>query len=205
MECANADPPLHPDIVGKPLCGCRRTWAVGMRSLADPALWPRHAMTVALLKPGAPVVPIVRRLAADHVLLDARRRTLTTADTLRLHPEAYGEQYVAALAAHLTGGPVHVVLLSSRSPDTITGIPAAIRTDLDRDGLLTHLHMPGTPPDALADIALLLGRRSLRVFHERFDHCDASARLAFYRAVLGVRDSGVTGLIGGVPRTGEMG
>ncbi|MFG1707430.1 hypothetical protein ACFLIM_29940 [Nonomuraea sp. M3C6] len=187
LECAAADPPRHPDDVGERLCGCLRMWAVRIRSSAKPVVWPCWSLTIALIKPGAPAEAICDRLAAGHDILNAQTRMLTPADARRMYPDAYGEDYIAAVDAYLTSAPVHVLLLRSRAPDTSGGIKMRIRAEFGGDRLHNFLHMPDNPGEALADIAHLAGWAFLQE-HERFDD-DAAARLAFYRTALGVRDS----------------
>ncbi|MBG0818461.1 hypothetical protein [Planomonospora sp. ID82291] len=193
LECASAVPPRHPDELGERPCGCLRLWAVRMRSGPETTGWPRFALTVALIKPDAPAELITDRLSAGHEVLGAWARTLTAADTRRMYPEAYGEDYIAAVDAYLTSGPSRVMLLRSHDPGTTADIKTRIRDEIGNDRLRNHLHMPDNPGEALADLAHLVGWGLLQEFHEGADDA-ANACLAFYRAALGVRDTDADGV-----------
>ncbi len=185
---ASADPPRHPDPGAARPCGCLLEWAVRMRAPAPRVAWPPLSLTLALAKPGAPSEAIRAGLQHSHQVLRAVAVHLTTDDTRRLYPEAYGVGYVAARDAYLTSGPVLVLAL--RAGTTAAGaqqVKDRIRDALGGDRLRNHLHMPDNPGEALADIGHLAGDELLAGLYERYERDRAGHRLAFYRAALGIR------------------
>ncbi|MBO2447113.1 hypothetical protein J4573_08440 [Actinomadura barringtoniae] len=115
---------------------------------------------------------------------------MTTDDTRRLYPEAYGADYVAARDSYLTRAPVEVLLLLDQrahgDETAIADLKARIRRAIGADELHNHLHMPDNPGEALADIAHLAGNETLAELYERYERDHAAERLAFYRSALGV-------------------
>ncbi|MFI6290043.1 hypothetical protein ACIBEJ_00570 [Nonomuraea sp. NPDC050790] len=187
--CASADPPRHPDELGDRPCRCQRLWAIRMREGGERTRWPGWSLTIALVKPGAPTGPIRARLEAEHDVLDVHTRVLTPADTRRMYPDAYGEDFIAAVDTYLTSGPVTVMLLRSHTPQTGAEVKDRIRQEFGDAKPQNHLHMPDNPGEALADIAHLAGWLVLQEHYERAETNDeAAARMAFYRAALGVRN-----------------
>jgi hypothetical protein len=188
-EMAAASPPRHPGVTtGRP-CGCRLDWAVRMRTAATPVRWPPLPVTLAVIKPGAPVRALRARLERACRILHARERALTAADVRRLYPEAYGTAFVGAVDAFLTAAPVHVLVLRWR--DGHRGQPGEFKLRLRRelgatDVMRNHLHMADNPAEALADIRHLAGHDVLAAVYERHLRDRAADRVAFYRAALGI-------------------
>jgi hypothetical protein len=185
ITLAGSEPPGHPGTSRPAPCRCLQRWAAMVRAPGDPTSWPATAITFALLKPAAPWPRIRSELAARYDILATTIRTLTTADTLRLYPEAYGERYVRERDLYLTSGPVCLLTLLDREP----GQPSAkaqIRHRLDAGVLRNHLHMPDNPGEALADIAQFTGQENMALLYRRYDRDRAARRLAFYRAALGI-------------------
>ncbi|MEV6868275.1 hypothetical protein AB0M44_45755 [Streptosporangium subroseum] len=186
---AAARPPQHPDSAGPRSCGCLLEWAMRMRAPAEPVVWPPMALTLALIKPDAPTGLIRERLEHTHDVLVHERRTLTAADTLRMYPEAYGADYVAAHARYMSSAPVDVLVLLAHAPATAGQIKAEIRAELGGDQMRNHLHMPDNPGEALADIAHLAGPDILTGLYEGHERDRAARRLDFYRAALGIGET----------------
>jgi len=183
---ASSRPPGHPGT-GLTSCGCLLEWAARMRAPGPPVAWPPVTLTLALIKPGAPITMILDQLAVAGDVLAATERTLTTADTRRMYPEAYGASYVRARDVYLTSGPSRILILRSRHPGTGPGaIKARIRAQTGADTLRNHLHMPDNPGEALADIAHFAGYQELAQLYRRYERDHTTARLAFYRAALGI-------------------
>jgi nucleoside diphosphate kinase len=192
-DLASTDPPRHPAEQAGPSCGCLLKWAIRMRSPAPEGHWPPWSLTLALIKPDAPAARIRERLAGEYGILATSTRTLTTQDTRRMYPEAYGADYVAARDAYLTSGPVAVLVLRARSPGACgqtAQIKAGIRRDLGAGMLRNHLHMPDNPGEALADIAHFAGPSVLAELYERHERDQRAGRLAVYRAALGIGETG---------------
>jgi hypothetical protein len=187
---ASAEPLGHPGTEPGS-CGCLLRWASALRSPGPAARWPPAALSLALIKPGAPADQVQELLAPSFEVLFARALTLTAADTRRLYPEAYGASYVADRDAYLTSGPVRVLVLRARHP-SVNGkdVKAGIRDRIGGDALRNHLHMPDNPGDALADIAHFAGHGELASLHRRYERDHAASRLAFYRAALGISAPG---------------
>jgi Nucleoside diphosphate kinase len=200
LTLASAAQPQHPDLRDGRPCGCLLEWAVRMRAPAPRVAWPPLSLTLALIKPGTPSELIRTELERTHQVLRAVVTWLTTEDTRRLYPEAYGADYVAARDAYLTSGPVLALVLHT-SPATAgehpgrrpgkTGGPAGqvkdhIRDALGGDRLRNHLHMPDNPGEALTDIGHLAGDELLAELYERYERERAPHRLAFYRTALGI-------------------
>jgi hypothetical protein len=186
IALASSDPPGHPGSGRPDPCGCAQRWAAMVRAPGVPACWPTTSITFALLKPGGPWPSISSELAARYDILAATHRTLTTADTLRLYPEAYGERYVRDRDAYLTSGPVCLLTLLDREPDPAS-LKAQIRGRLGAGTLRNHLHMPDNPGEALADIAQFTGHENMTILYRRYERDRAAGRLAFYRTALGIR------------------
>lgn len=187
---AGAEPPGHPGTEPGP-CGCLLRWAAVLRSPGPPAGWPPVVLSLALIKPGAPAGRVQGLLAPSFEVLSARELTLTTADTRRLYPEAYGASYVADRDAYMTSGPVRVLTLLARHPAaSARDVKAGIRDRIGGDALRNHLHMPDNPGEALADIAHFAGHGELAGLHRRYERDHAASRLAFYRAALGISEPG---------------
>lgn len=193
-ECAGpaallavADPPEHPGTGPGP-CGCLLRWAEAVRSPGPEAGWPPAVLSLALIKPGAPAGRIQGMLGAWYEVLAAEEFALTTADTRRLYPEAYGAEYVADRDAYLTSAPVRVLTLLARNPATNSkDAKASIRCQLaGGDALRNHLHMPDNPGEAFADIAQFAGYDQLTELHRRYERDHTADRMAFYRAALGI-------------------
>lgn len=186
VSLAAADPPGHPGTEPGS-CGCLLRWAATLRSPGPAARWPPATLCLALVKPGAPAGQIQELLARSFEILAARVLTLTVTDTRRLYPEAYGESYVADRDAYLTSGPARVLVLRARDPAVSSkDIKASIRGHAGGDALRNHLHMPDNPGEALADIAHFAGYGELARLYRRYERDHAAARLAFYRAALGI-------------------
>jgi hypothetical protein len=186
LALAAASPPGHPGTEPGP-CGCLLRWAAAMRSPGPPAGWPPTALSLALIKPGAPAGLIRSLLARDFDILADRELVLTTADTRRLYPEAYGAAYVAERDAYLTSGPTQVLTLLARHPAVgCRDAKARIRAQAGGDALRNHLHMPDNPGEALADIAHFAGYGELAQLYRRYERDRTSSRLAFYRTALGI-------------------
>jgi nucleoside diphosphate kinase len=190
LRLAAASPPGHPGS-GLTSCGCLLEWAQRMRAPGPAVAWPPTSLTLALLKPDAPAATIQGLLAGVFDALAARELTLSTADTRRMYPEAYGASYVRDRDAYLTSGPVHVLILRARRPGAD---PAAVKTQIRAQAgagtLRNHLHMPDNPGEALADIAHFAGHPELAQLHRRYERDHTTQRLAFYRAALGVSSPG---------------
>jgi hypothetical protein len=166
-------------------------WAAGLRTPGPLLTWPSASLSLALIKPGAPAGPIKAMLTAAFEVLTVRELTLTTSDTRRLYPEAYGAWYVHARDAYLTSGPVLVLVLRARQPSTpASAVKARIRGWLGGSRLRNHLHMPDNPGETLADIAHLAGYRELAQLYRRYERDHTARRLAFYRAALGIGPPG---------------
>lgn len=182
--------PEHPGLRWR--CDCFTTWASAMRSLSPDVrrTWALpQRLTVALLKPGAPRAKIWVHLRRRFRIVYQAERTLTPSDCARLYPDAYGTDFVAATTGYLTSGPSHVLVLAGPDSAVMTGleIKRAVRTELATDRMRNHLHMPDTPADALADIALLAGADTLQTLYDRWEtphDRHARTRLAAYRARL---------------------
>jgi hypothetical protein len=186
LTLAAASPPGHPGTEPGP-CGCLLRWAAAMRAPGPPAGWPPTALSLALIKPGAPGGLIRSMLTGDYDVLADRELMLTTTDTRRLYPEAYGAAYVAERDAYLTSGPAQVLTLAARRPGAIIGdVKARIRAQAGGDALRNHLHMPDNPGEALADIAHFAGYEELAQLYRRYERDRTSSRLAFYRTALGI-------------------
>ena len=186
LALAAASPPCHPGTEPGP-CGCLLRWAAAMRSPGPPAGWPPTALSLALIKPGAPAGLVRGLLAGDFDVLAARELTLTTADTRRLYPEAYGAGYVAERDAYLTSGTAQVLTLAAHRPGAVSAdVKARIRAQASGDELRNHLHMPDNPGEALADIAHFAGYEELAQLYRRYERDRTSSRLAFYRTALGI-------------------
>jgi hypothetical protein len=187
---AAADPPQHPGAVGCP-GGCLLSWAAAMRSPGTPVTWPDSALSLALLKPGAPANWIAAHLQDAFEVLGESGRPLTPADTRQLYPEAYGAEFVKERDAYLTSGPVRILILRARSGGTQPGaVKRQIRAGAGAGSLRNHVHMPDSPGDAFADIAHFAGYDQLRLLYGRHDRDGTAGRLAFYRAALGIGDPG---------------
>src|SRR5581483_4614978 len=149
LQLAAASPPGHPGT-GQPACGCLRRWAVQMRAPGLPVAWPPVALSLALIKPDAPVDLITGMLAPFFEILGSRQLTLTADQTRRLYPEAYGADWVRDRDAYLTSGPARVLILRARRDGTDSGaVKTRIRDHAGGDALRNHLHMPDNPGEAL--------------------------------------------------------
>jgi hypothetical protein len=191
LRLAATDPPGHPGN-GPGACRCLGEWASRMRAPGPPASWPPMSLSLALIKPAAPAAQIACLLAPAYRVLAARQLTLTTADTRRMYPEAYGAGYVRARDAYMTSGPVQVLILRARRPGKAGSgaVKARIRAQLGADPLRNHLHMPDNPGETLADIAHFAGYQALAQLYRRHERDDTARRLAFYRAALGIGQPG---------------
>jgi hypothetical protein len=188
---AASSPPRHPETGNGQACGCLPRWAMRMRAPGATATWPPLSLTLALIKPGAPVVRICALLETAYEVIGRITSTLTVSQARWLYPEAYGASYVAARDAYMTSGPVTALVLRARHPDTDAGqVKARIRGQIGAGDLRNHLHMPDNPGEALADIAHLTGTDILAELYERHERDRANLRLAFYRAALGIADPG---------------
>lgn len=187
---AASSPPRHPDAVGGRPCECLLKWAIRMRAPAAPLRWPQPRLTLALLKPDAPHDRVRAELERTYDVVELIDTTLTTNDTRRLYPEAYGADYVTVRDLYLTSGPVQVLVLYAKpsTPGALTAawIKADIRRVLGADVLRNHLHMPDNPGETLVDIAHLAGSETLADLYERYERDRSAERLAFYRAALGI-------------------
>jgi nucleoside diphosphate kinase len=193
--------PEHPGH-GERACDCHRIWAQAMRApVADtqlPAVGQR--LTLAMLKPGAPVRAIRSRLRSVLREVHVTTRQLTAADCDRLYPDAYGTSFVAERTDYLTSGSVQIVVLVG-GPDAVQAgavLKRLVRADLGAGMLVNHLHMPDNPAEALADIAQLAGWHVLEEVYRRWESSDqrgVAARLAGYRTHLepGHRAAGMVG------------
>jgi hypothetical protein len=163
-----------------------------MRAPAATVRWPPSTLTLALLKPGGPHEEIRAELERTHQVLKLVETTLTTEDTRRLYPEAYGAEYVSARDGYMTSGPVQVLVLRSHAgAANAAQIKTCIRRALGADPFRNHLHMPDNPGEALADIAHLAGTETLDNLYERYERDRSAERLAFYRAALGISGADV--------------
>ncbi|MFC1403175.1 MULTISPECIES: hypothetical protein [Streptacidiphilus] len=203
---AAAAVPEHPGH-GERDCDCHQVWAQAMRApLTDTGLpAPRQRLTLAMLKPGAPVRAIRSRLRSVLREVHVTTRQLTAADCDRLYPDAYGASFVAERTDYLTSGSVQVVVLAG-GPDAVQAgavLKRMVRADLGAGALVNHLHMPDNPAEALADIAQLAGWHVLEEVYRRWESSDqrgVAARLAGYRAHLGP-GCGAAGVVG--PQRGQ--
>lgn len=188
---AASDPPGHPGTEPD-RCGCLLRWAAALRSPGPAPGWPPAVLSLAVIKPGAPADRVQDVLGTWFEVLSAREQVLTTDDTRRLYPEAYGADYVAERDAYMTSGPVRVLTLRARHPAVSSkDVKAGIRGELaGGDPLRNHLHMPDNPGEALADIAQFAGYGELAGLHRRYERDHAAGRLAFYRAALGISEPG---------------
>jgi len=186
LQLAEASPPRHPGT-GDEACGCLLSWAKVMRSPAAAVQWPATALSLALLKPGAPAGLITSRLRQAYEVLGESGQTLTAAATRRLYPEAYGADFVGQRDAYLTSAPVRILILRARRPGTrANAVKEQVRADTGKDKLRNHLHMPDNPGESFADIAQFAGYPQLRGLFEEHERDGSTERLAFYRAALGV-------------------
>ena len=194
---AIASPPAHPGTDPGP-CACLLRWAGAMRAPGPDAGWPTSRLSLALVKPGADAGRIQDMLGAWFEVLKADQFGLAAADTRRLYPEAYGADYVAERDRYLTSGPVRVLVLLARDQSVNPrDVKASIRKRLPGgDTLRNHLHMPDNPGEAFADVSLFAGTAELTDLHRRYERDHAPARLAFYRAALGVAAPGADRLAG---------
>jgi len=190
VQLAAASPPGHPGT-REQACGCLLRWAGQMRAPGPRPAWPLVSLSLALIKPDAPSATIKDMLAPVFEILGSRELTLTTGQTRRLYPEAYGAAYVRDRDAYLTSGPAHVLILRARRPGTDPGVvKTLIRGHLGGDALRNHLHMPDNPGEALADIAQFAGYRKLAQLYRRYERDFTARRVAFYRAALGIGPAG---------------
>jgi hypothetical protein len=190
LQLATARPPGHPGT-GAQACGCLLRWAGQMRAPGPRVAWPPVCLSLALIKPDAPVATITDRLAPVFEILGSRELTLTTGQTRRLYPEAYGAAYVRDRDTYLTSGPARVLILRARQAGTDPGaVKMRIREHLGGDALRNHLHMPDNPGEALADIAQFAGYAELAQLYRRYERDHTARRLAFYRAALGIGPAG---------------
>jgi hypothetical protein len=190
FRLAAASPPGHPGT-GAQACGCLLRWAGQMRAPGPRVAWPPVSLSLALVKPDAPTAAISDLLASVYDILGSRQLTLTTADTRRLYPEAYGADYVRDRDAYLTSGPAQVLILRARRAGTDPGaVKMRIRGQIGGDALRNHLHMPDNPGEALADIAQFAGYQELAQLYRRYERDHTVRRLAFYRAALGSGSAG---------------
>jgi hypothetical protein len=142
--------------------------------------WPPVSLSLALIKPDAPAAAIKDMLAPLYGILGSRELTMTTADTRRLYPEAYGAAYVRDRDAYLTSSPAHVLILRARQAGTDSGaVKMRIRGHIGGDALRNYLHMPDNPGEALADIAQFAGYRELAQLYRRYEREHTARRLAF--------------------------
>lgn len=188
-EVARAEPE-HPGLEWP--CVCFLAWASAMRN-PSPALRKTWALpqrlTLALLKPGAPEAEIWAHLRRHFRIVHQAKRTLTVADCNRLYPDAYGTDFVATATGYLTSGPSQVLVLMGGDDAVVTGLAVkrVVRNELAADRMRNHLHMPDTPAEALADIALLAGTDVLQTLYDRWEtprDRHARTRLAAYRSRL---------------------
>ncbi|MFC1416252.1 hypothetical protein [Streptacidiphilus cavernicola] len=198
---ASAAVPEHPGH-GERACDCHRVWAQAMRApVADTQLpVPGQRLTLAMLKPGAPVRAIRSRLRSVLREVHVTTRQLTAADCDRLYPDAYGASFVAERTDYLTSGNVQVVVMAGGPAAVQAGavLKRTVRADLGAGMLVNHLHMPDNPAEALADIAQLAGWHVLEEVYRRWESSDqqgVAARMAGYRAYLGPghRTAGMVG------------
>lgn len=192
LTLAGQSPPGHPGIDAVRPCGCLRDWAMRMRAPAAAVTWPPLSLTLALAKPDAPAARIRELLGASYDVALSVTGRLSTLDTRRLYPEAYGAPYVAARDSYMTSGPVTALVLRARDPQAAPDarVKDRIRCRLAADRVHNHLHMPDNPGEALADIAHFAGLPALAGLYERHERDRAGPRLAFYRAALGIADPG---------------
>lgn len=190
LRLAAASPPGHPGTTPQ-ACECLLRWAEQMRAPGPRAAWPPVRLALALIKPDAPAAAITDMLALDFEILRTRELTLTTGETRRLYPEAYGADYVRDRDTYLTRGPAHVLILRARQASIDPGaVKTQIRENIGGDALRNHLHMPDNPGEALADIAQFAGYPELAQLYRRYERDHTARRLAFYRAALGIDPAG---------------
>jgi hypothetical protein len=191
MRLSSAVPPGHPGAAPM-ACDCLLRWASEMRAPGLRVTWPPISLSFALIKPGAPAMRIASLLSPACEILASRKLTLTTTDTRRMYPEAYGSDYVRARDAYMTAGPVHILVMRARADgiDLLGGVKARIRSILGGDVLRNHLHMPDNPGETLADIAQFAGHKELAQLYRRYERDHNARRLAFYRAALGIGPPG---------------
>jgi hypothetical protein len=190
LHLAGASPPGHPGT-GAQACGCLLQWAGQMRAPGPRVAWPPVSLSLALIKPNAPAATIRDLLTPVFEILGSRQLTLTTGQTRRLYPEAYGAAYVRDRDAYLTSGLACVLILRARRADTDPGaVKTRIREHIGGDALRNHLHMPDNPGEALADIAQFAGYQELAQLYRRYERDNTARRLAFYRAALGIGPAG---------------
>jgi len=190
LQLATASPPGHPGT-GAQACGCLLRWAGQMRAPGPRVTWPPTCLSLALIKPDAPAAAIKDFLTPVFEILGSRELTLTTDETRRLYPEAYGAAYVRDRDAYLTSGPARVLILRARRAGTDPGaVKTRIREHLGGGALRNHLHMPDNPGEALADIAQFAGYAELAQLYRRYERDHTARRLAFYRAALGIGPAG---------------
>lgn len=180
-------PTRDPDTLGFRGCDCIHQWAVRMRQPATEISWPELRTTVAMVKPGGDPDEIRHGLLATHAVIHETERTLTKHDVRRLYPDAYGAEFVAAQDAHLTNGPVHIMVLLANPGITANAkqIKTALRDRMgSTDVLRNNLHMPDNPGDAICDVAHLGGLDILNDLYGRYDRDTCQQRLHGYRALL---------------------
>ncbi|WP_334028664.1 hypothetical protein [Nocardia terpenica] len=145
-----------------------------------------------MVKPGTDRTTVRTLLEESHRVLATHRRWLSTADTRRLYPDAYGAEYLADRDAYLTGGEVSVLILLTQPGVLATA--KRIKTELRHrlgcsNPLRNGVHMPDCPGEAYCDIAHLCGADTLVELYERYDHDHAVDRLDRYRDLLAPRPS----------------
>jgi hypothetical protein len=178
--------PAEPGVA----CGCMERWARAMRQPGIWVAWPALRTQVAMVKPGADLAAAQAGLQACYQVVHQIERQLTTGDTRRLYPDAYGADYIAELDRYLTSGPVHVLILVAlpSAGAATTRIKAQLRATLGAaDAFRNHLHMPDNPGETLCDINHLAGPDILRDTYEANDRDRTNQRLARYRDVLALR------------------
>jgi hypothetical protein len=112
LTLAAYSPPRHPETGNGQSCGCLLRWATRMRAPSATVTWPPLSLTLALIKPGGPVVRICELLETAYEVTGRITRTLTVGQARWLYPEAYGASYVAARDAYMTSGPVTALMLT---------------------------------------------------------------------------------------------
>ncbi|GAB3175908.1 hypothetical protein GCM10027059_49970 [Myceligenerans halotolerans] len=156
-SCREAASSFLPSAVSTVSCGCFEQWA---RTFTSPAMeWSLpQRLTVAMIKPGVPDAPIRAHLRGRFRIVKDVTRRLRANDVVRLTPFACGD-FLKASTEYLTGGLVRVLVMhgGEHAIAEALQIKQTVRNEIGGDEVRDGLHVPVTPADALADIALLAG------------------------------------------------
>src|SRR5262249_36437917 len=138
-------------------------------------------------------------LPAGYRVLHGCRRTLTTTDTHRLWPDAYGAEFVARRDDYLTSRDVEVVVLATDPRTPVAAAKRSLRAAFGVDERRNGGPRPDSPAEALCDIGHLAGEDVLADLYGRFDGDRAADRLDAYRCLVAGRRADTHGGPAGRP------